>query len=142
MEESNLIKEWTDDSKIGNDLEQESIRTSTLHAKWIKILAAESMKYHKLNLEHRKLKYDLKVHIDGPNKTSQQKYSDISDERKKLKKDFNFYQENYPALADSQFELDKQQSKLRFIEEVIRSINQRTYNIKNIIEYKKFEAGF
>ena len=31
---------------------------------------------------------------------------------------------------------------LKFLEEIIRTISSRTYQIKNAIEWQKFQAGF
>ena len=31
---------------------------------------------------------------------------------------------------------------LKFLEEVIRSVSNRTYQIKNAIEWNKFQAGY
>ena len=33
-------------------------------------------------------------------------------------------------------------STLKFLEEIIRTISNRTYQIKNAIEWHKFQAGF
>ena len=33
-------------------------------------------------------------------------------------------------------------TQLKFLEEIIRNISQRTFQIKNAIEWQKFQAGF
>ena len=33
-------------------------------------------------------------------------------------------------------------TELKFLEEIIRNISQRTFQIKNAIEWQKFQAGF
>ena len=45
------------------------------------------------------------------------------------------------AYADIVNKIEAQKFKVKYIEEIIKQLNQRTYNIKNIIEFEKFKNG-
>ena len=45
-------------------------------------------------------------------------------------------------IGKLQFKIDYIEQVLFFLDSVLRMINNRTYHIKNAIEWKKFNAGF
>jgi hypothetical protein len=45
------------------------------------------------------------------------------------------------AYADIVNKIEAQKFKVKYIEEIIKQLNQRTFHIKNVIEYTKFTSG-
>ena len=43
---------------------------------------------------------------------------------------------------DMHNKIETQKFKVKYLEEIIKQFNQRTYTIKNIIENEKFKNGF
>lgn len=61
--------------------------------------------------------------------------------RKVLKGDVDMYIQSDNLYSDMVNKLEAQKYKVKYVEEIIKQLNQRTYNIKNIIEFEKFRSG-
>ena len=61
--------------------------------------------------------------------------------RKVLKGDVDMYIQSDNLYSDMVNKLEAQKYKVKYVEEIINQLNQRSYNIKNIIEYSKFTNG-
>ena len=58
-----------------------------------------------------------------------------------LKADIPTYLESDKDLIELQHKISYNKTIVTYLEQVLRSINNRTFTIKNAIEWKKFEAG-
>ena len=56
----------------------------------------------------------------------------------------NNYQDEMQNFAMNKIDMKIKyyDSMLKFLEEIIRAVSNRTYQIKNAIEWNKFQAGF
>lgn len=61
--------------------------------------------------------------------------------RKVLKGDVDMYIQSDNLYSDMINKLEAQKYKVKYVEEIIKQLNQRTYNIKNIIDIEKFKNG-
>ncbi len=57
------------------------------------------------------------------------------------KADVPTYLESDKDLIELQHKINYNKTIVTYLEQVLRSINNRTFTIKNAIEWKKFEAG-
>ena len=113
---------WERDSRIDPDnLHDESLKIPQLHSKYYTI-------YNTITLLREK---------------ARDSYNRIRLER------YNYYTGKAPAevYADEKLNTINMKIKyydttLKYLEEIIRIISNRTYQIKNAIEWNKFQAGF
>ena len=133
---------WEKDSKIDPDnLHDESLKIPQLHSKYytlyntITLLREKAREqYSKVRLERYNYytgKATAEVYAEEPfpykvrEKDAIQRHLDADDKMNKIDMKIKYYD-----------------VMLKFLEEIIRAISNRTYQIKNAIEWNKFQAGF
>ena len=137
-----LQEMWEKDSKIDMDnLHTESTNVPVLHAKYFEMyntifLLRKKAEQQKKNIRHERYEYfsgkaDPEVYIENPfpkkirDKDTMQKYLD-ADEK----------------LMNVNLKIDYYETQLNYIESILKQISNRTYQIKNAIEWQKFIAGY
>jgi hypothetical protein len=136
-----IQKMWEQDSKIDPDnLHTESLNIPILHSKYFEIhntilLLKKKAEQHKKNIRHQKYEYftgkaDPDVYLENPfpkkirDKETLQGYLD-SDEK----------------LSQSSLKVDYYETMLIYVDSILKMISNRTYQIKNAIEFMRFTAG-
>ena len=136
-----LQKMWEKDSKIDIDnLHTESLNIPVLHAKYYDIynnlmLLRKKSEQQKKNIRHERYEYysgkaDPEIYIKDPfpkkirDKDTMAKYLD-ADER----------------LSGVSLKVEYYDVMLKYIEEILKQISNRTYQIKNSIEFMRFSSG-
>jgi len=137
-----IQKMWEEDSNIDLDnLHTESINIPKLHAKYFEIynnivLLKKKAEQQRKNIRHERYEYfsgkaDPAIYVDKPfpkkirDKDTMQKYLD-SDE----------------SLSSVSLKIDYYDTILNYIESILKVIQNRTYQIKNAVEFMKFQAGY
>ena len=132
---------WEKDSKMDRDnLHEESLNIPSLHAKYFEIynttfLLRKKAEQQRKNIRHERYEYfagkaDPQVYIDNPfpkkirDKDTMQKYLD-ADEK----------------LSGVSLKIEYYDVMLKYIEEILKQISNRTYQIKNSIEFMRFSSG-
>ena len=132
---------WEEDSKIDPDnLHTESLNIPVLHAKYHDlynnlVLLRKKAEQQRKNIRHERYEYfagkaDPQVYIDNPfpkkirDKDTMQKYLD-ADEK----------------LSGVSLKIEYYDVMLKYIEEILKQISNRTYQIKNSIEFMRFSSG-
>lgn len=132
---------WEEDSKIDEDnLHTESTRIPSLHAKYYKILnnilllkKIEENKFKQLKKEKWQYytgKADPEVYIDKPF------------DHKVLRQDVDKYMDADEDLIKVSSKIDYYQVMLSYLDSILKTINNRTYQIKNSIEWQQFIRGY
>ena len=133
---------WEKDSHIDPDnLHDESLKIPQLHSKYytlyntITLLREKAREqYSKVRLERYNYytgKSPAEVYVEEPfpykvrEKDAIQRHLDADDKMNKIDMKIKYYD-----------------VMLKFLEEIIRAISNRTYQIKNAIEWNMFQAGF
>jgi len=133
---------WEKDSRIDPDnLHDESLKIPQLHSKYYTLyntitLLRERAKeqYSKVRLERYNYytgKASAEVYVEEPfpykvrEKDAIQRHLEADDKMNKVDMKIKYYD-----------------IMLKFLEEIIRNISGRTYQIKNAIEWNKFQAGY
>ena len=133
---------WEKDSRIDPDnLHDESLKIPQLHSKYYTLyntitLLRERAKeqYSKVRLERYNYytgKASAEVYVEEPfpykvrEKDAIQRHLEADDKMNKVDMKIKYYD-----------------IMLKFLEEIIRNISGRTYQIKNAIEWYKFQAGY
>ena len=132
---------WEEDSKINEDeLHIESTKIPSLHAKYYRILnnllllkKIEENKFKQLKKEKWQYytgKADPEVYIDRPF------------DHKVLRQDVDKYMDADEDLIKILSKIDYYQVMLSYLDSILKTINNRTYQIKNSIEWQQFIRGY
>jgi len=136
-----LQEMWEKDSKINPDeLHTESLNIPSLHAKYFELyntifLLRKKAEQQRKNIRHERYEYfsgksDPDVYIENPfpkkirDKDTMTKYLD-ADEK----------------LSTSNLKIDYYDTMLVYIESILKVIQNRTFQIKNAIEFMRFNSG-
>ena len=132
---------WEKDAKMDPDnLHTESLNIPVLHSKYYEIynniyLLRKKAEQQRKNIRHERYEYfsgkaDPEVYVENPfpkkirDKDTMQKYLD-ADEK----------------LSSISLKIDYYETMLRYLEEILKQITNRTYQIKNSIEFMRFTSG-
>ena len=136
-----IQKMWVEDSKIDIDnLHTESLNIPMLHAKYFDlynniVLLKKKAEQQKKNIRHERYEYfsgkaDPEVYIENPfpkkirDKETMQKYLDADDK-----------------LSNVSLKVEYYDTMLNYLESILKVIQNRTYQIKNAIEFMRFNSG-
>lgn len=131
---------WEKDSKIDPDnLHQESINIPVLHSKYYKIynniLLLKKLEENKYKI----LRKEKWMYYAG--KAEPDVYKENPFDHKVLKPDIDKYMDADEDLIKSVSKIDYYQIMLNYLDSILKTIMNRSYQIKNSIEYMKFTAG-
>tara|TARA_Y100001938_G_scaffold128417_1_gene182172 strand:+ start:504 stop:935 length:432 start_codon:yes stop_codon:yes gene_type:complete len=130
------------DLKI-NDLELdiESLRIPSLHIKYLQFLTENSLKLKKANGELAVLKRNKWIYYTG--KASEDVYKEKGDFPLKLKTkdEERTFIEADEEIQKKKTEVEYYETVVDYLQEIVKQIGQRNFQIKNAIEWRKFEAG-
>ena len=132
---------WEKDAQIDRDnLHDESLNIPSLHAKYFQLyntifLLRKKAEQQRKNIRHERYEYfsgkaDPDVYIKDPfpkkirDKDTMTKYLD-ADEK----------------LSNSSLKIEYYDTMLTYLESILKVIQNRTYQIKNAIEFMRFNAG-
>jgi hypothetical protein len=132
---------WEEDSKIDEDnLHTESTKIPSLHAKYYKILnnilLLKKIEENKL----KQLKKDKWQYYTG--KADPEVYIDKPFDYKVLRQDVDKYIDADEDLIKISSKIDYYQIMLNYLDSILKTINNRTYQIKNSIEWQQFIRGY
>ncbi len=137
-----IQKMWEKDSHIDMDnLHDESIKVPALHAKYFEmyntvVLLKKKAEQTRKNVRHERYEYftgkaDPEIYQENPfpkkirDKDTLQKYLDSDDKLSQISLKVEYYE-----------------TLLNYLESILKMIQNRTYQIKNAIDFLKFQAGY
>ena len=137
-----IQKMWEKDTHIDMDnLHDESIKVPALHAKYFEmyntvVLLKKKAEQTRKNVRHERYEYftgksDPEVYQENPfpkkirDKDTLQKYLDSDDKLSQISLKVEYYE-----------------TILNYLESILKMIQNRTYKIKNAIDFLKFQAGY
>ena len=132
---------WEEDSKIDPDnLHTESLNIPCLHSKYFELynnilLLKKKAEQQRRNIRHQKYEYytgkaDPDVYIENPfpkkirDKDALQKYMDAD-----------------VSLSQSSLKVEYYDVLLNYLQDILKMIHNRNYQIKNAIDFQKFMSG-
>ena len=141
-----ILEMWKTDGVIDkHDLSEESIKTPKLHAKYLELLSIYKLQLKKTEGEEYVLLKDKFLYYNG--KMTQEEIEDRGWEydpfhgMKILKGDMEQFYRSDKEIQAFQQKIEYYKTIISTLEEIIGNIKWRSNTIKNIIEWKKFEAG-
>lgn len=136
-----IQKMWVEDSKIDLDnLHQESVKIPALHAKYFELyntimLLKKRADQQRKTVRHEKYEYftgkaDPEVYLENP---FPKKIRD--------KETLQGYLDSDQKLSQISLKIEYYEIMLSYLDNIIKQINQRTYQIKNSVEFMRFSSG-
>ncbi len=144
MKLSELTEEWTRDAPINEtNLGHEAARVPILHAKYITVLSKTKLQLRKAESDYlntRRMKYKYfrgemtKQELEDENWSQYQGNKPLKNEMDELLQ----CDEHLISLEDK---VEYLKTMIYTLEQIIRSLNSRTWDIKSGIEWSKFTNG-
>ena len=138
-----IIEEWRKDSSIDStELGKESLKIPQLHSKYMKIYFEERQKLR--GYEFKKKEIALKKYEYFNGRMSREELEEAGWEpfvKKLMKNEIDMYLDSDKDIITNNIRIVNQKEKISFIEEVLKNINQRNFQIKNAIDWRKFTQG-
>lgn len=143
MKIEDIVSEWDKDCKMDEtELGEESTKIPVIHNKYLKIYMGENATLKRLYAQRSKLKRTLTEYYLG--ELDKEELEDIGREqfyKKLLKNEIDTYIESDDEFIELNLKLALQQEKVNYLESIIKSINNRGFQIKNAIEWLRFTNG-
>lgn len=141
-----ILEDWKNESSFGNDLENATLNTAILHAKYIEMLAHEKLIKKKLEQEFDILLKNKWLWYNGKMTKEQMdalgwSYEDPLSGLKILKGEMEHYYKSDKDIIAHEAKIELAITTISTLEEIINTLRWRHSAIKNIIEIRKFEAG-
>ena len=133
---------WQRDAVIDPDnLHDESLKIPQLHSKYYTIYNTITLMREKAREQKAKIKLERYNYYTG--KADPKVYEEEPFPYKVREKDaIQRYLEADEKLSQVDMKIRYYDVTLKFLEEIIRNISGRTYQIKNAIEWQRFQSGF
>tara|TARA_R100000995_G_C3436548_1_gene101141 strand:- start:256 stop:690 length:435 start_codon:yes stop_codon:yes gene_type:complete len=143
MDISEIRKLVADDMPIDDtELDIESMTIPQLHSKYLNFYLDEKLVLQKLNSDYYRLKKTKWEYYTGKLDDEQLKeYGWEPFQFKILKQDIDLYMDSDEDLQKLSNKVAYQKEKINYLDSILKSINNRQWNIRNAIEWRKFING-
>lgn len=142
----NILTEWQNDSVINdNKLDQTSVDTAKLHAKYLQWLSVAKLQYKKSQMNQKVLLKDKWLYYNG--KMSQEEIEsrgwdyDPFEGLKVMKGDMDYYYNSDKDIQKSEEKITYYKTLVETLQEIVETLRWRHQTIGNIIKWKQFENG-
>lgn len=142
----NVLKEWEKDSTIDDmNLDEESRRAANLHAKYLQLYSLAKLQLKKTEMEQKSLLKEKWLYYGGKMTATQIEDKgweyDPFDGLKVLKTDMDKYYDADPDIQNSEEKIEYWKVTVDTLKEILDNVKWRHQTIKNMIEWRKFQAG-
>lgn len=135
-----LLEQAAADLKIDNtDIGGESAKTSTLFTKYIRALAQERLRLAKLDAEYSKKRLARREYYLG--RGTAEEYKERPMDLKILRGDADIYVDADDDLIAVKTKLVIQKEKVSALEEIVKHINNRGFQLGKMMDWLKFQNG-
>jgi len=147
MNLESILQEWKQDSQLEyNKLDVSSQETPRLHAKYLELYSNAKLKLKDAEFKQKILLKDKWLYYNGkmPVETVIEKgwNPDPFDGLKILKGEMDYYYNSDPEIIASEGKIAYIKEVVDTLKEILDHVKWRHSTIKNMIDWKKFEAGF
>jgi hypothetical protein len=143
MKIEEIVSLWDKDCKIDEtELGDESTKIPVIHNKYLKIFIGENAQLKRMYAQRFKLKRKLSEYYLG--ELDKDELEEIGREqfyKKLLKNEIETYIESDDEFIETNLKIALQEEKVHYIEAILKSINNRGFQIKNAIDWLRFTNG-
>lgn len=134
---------WKQDSSIDRTaLGEESLKIPQLHSKYFNMFSQERLVMKKMETDYKRilrLKHEYYTGVISEEDLREQNWEPFM--LKILRTDLALYLDSDKELQHLQLKLDLQKEKVDFLDSAIKSLTTRGYQIKNAIDWTRFQMG-
>lgn len=143
MQIDDIKIEWSKDSHIRKDkLDDELLKIPELLYKYQNLLYIETETFRKLDAKNKKIFLLLFQYYNGfLSKEKLEKIKRVQFSQRILKNDIRTYIDADDLYQASMSELEQSSDNIEFLKQIIKHLDNRSYNIKSTIEYLKWTNG-
>ena len=144
MKINELIDEWKKDTRIDDlNLDSESLKVPSLHSKYMGHLSESRMELRQLRIQRRLLVKDLfeYYHGDLNNTEDLERIGREPYVKKLMKNDVMSYVEADREVMRMDAKIEMQSELVDTLLEIMKSINNRGYSLKNAIDWRRLTTG-
>ena len=137
-----LKEQWTKDSVLSSDYHRESMKIPQLHSKYLNYFFDEKKSLQRMTkalAKMRRIRFEYYTGTIEPALLDKFGWDPFL--RKILKSEVDMYLDSDEVMSSMDLELQEQKIKVHFIEEVLKQIGQRNFQIKEAISWQKFVSG-
>ena len=142
-----IMRMWQGDCEIDDlALDDETKKTSKLHAKYLELVNVNRLQRAKLDSDLDTLKKDKWLYYTG--KMTKQDmdsrswaYDPFNGGTKPLKSELSFYYDSDEDIVKVKQKIEYQKVVGNLLEEIMNNLRWRHTHVKNIIDWKKFVSG-
>ena len=139
-----LKDEWEKDCQIDRDnLDEASIRTANLHQKYLNILTDYKLRLFKLEKEYLEMKGVRSRYYNG--QLTKEELQQYKWQQYQYKTPLKSELERLLETDDNLLNILDRESYIKicfeYTEEILKSLRERNWQIRNAIEFIKFQAG-
>jgi len=143
MKIESIFEEWEKDSQIDKtDLDEESLKIPKLHHKYYRQFVSERLLCRKLEADMKQLKLEKhEFYTQGPTKETQEKGWQLPAKGMILKNDLPMYIDADKDIIELSLKIGYQLEKIDLLESILKTLQNRGYNIKTAVDWIKFTQG-
>jgi len=143
MKIDDILNEWKNDTVLDDlNLDRESVRIPNLHAKYITLLSDDRRLLRGYQSQKKQIISKLRNYYSGS--ATQQELADLGREQflgKTLKNEIMINVELDELIISIDAKISMLEVKVLTLEEIMKSINSRGYQIKNAIDWRRLTLG-
>ena len=135
-----IISSWREDCKLDDtELDIEALKIPNLHAKYLKLLAENRVKLRALRIKQKQLNQTLYDYYKGDLNNPEDLAIINRDPWPKtvLKQDMSMYVDSDNDMVKMNSKIAMQEEIVGVCEEILKSVNNRGFQIKNAIEWRR-----
>jgi hypothetical protein len=137
-----IMEEWTKDTIMDNtSLDKESLKIPNLHSKWLIVLSKERQKLKSIYIKRQSLNKILGEYYRGE-LNNPEDLEELKREPYPKTVINSLLQQHIDAdgeMIKTNLKMAYQQETVDVLDEIMKAINGRQWNIRNAIEWRKFE---
>jgi len=141
-----ILKEWREDCEISqHQLDEVSRQTPSLHAKYLQYLALAKLQLKRSENNQKTLLKQKFLYYNG--KMSQEEVVatgwdlDPFNGLRMLKGEMDYYYDSDPEIQKSEEKVVYHKTLIETLSNIVDTLKWRHQTVKNMIDWRKFEAG-
>ena len=142
MKIEDIMEEWSKDTVMDNtSLDKESLKIPNLHSKWLIVLSKERQKLKSIYIKRQSLNKVLGEYYRGE-LNNPEDLEELKREPYPKTVINSLLQQHIDAddeMIKTNLKMAYQQETVDVLDEIMKAINGRQWNIRNAIEWRKFE---
>lgn len=144
MQISEIISEWENDCKIDKtSLDDETLKIPILHSKYLKELSLERIRLLNAKTKQKELHGTLFRYYKGERNIPAELKALNKEpwQHRTMKADLNTYIEQDKSWIDLCLKINLSEEKVKMLEAIMKSLENRSFQISNAINWQKLLGG-